>query len=105
MRAGELRHSVVIESRTLAADSYGGRTETWATFATVWASVEPLSGSEQWRAQQAQSSVSHKVTIRYLSGVDAKMRVKFGTRYLNIGSVRNVEERNRELELLCTEAT
>lgn len=105
IRAGSLRHSVVIQERTLTADAYGGRTEAWATFATVWANVEPLSSSEQWRAQQVQSSVSHKVTIRYLAGIDSKMRVKHGTRYLHIGSIRNVDERNIELELLCTEAT
>lgn len=105
MKAGKLRHKVTIQSRTLTADSYGGQTETWATFAAgVWAAVEPLTSSEQWRAQQAQASVSHRVTIRYLAGVEPTMRVLFGTRHLNIGSIRNIEERNKELELLCTEA-
>lgn len=108
MQAGKLRHLIDIQQRTLTADAYGGRDRDWneaSPFATVYAAIEPLSGAEQWRAKQAQSSVSHKVTIRYLAGVNPKMRVKFGSRYLNIESVQNLGERNRTLELLCTEQT
>jgi len=106
MQAGKLRHQVDLQSRTLTADAYGGQIEHWSTFATdIWASIEPLTGSEQWRAQQAQSSTTHKVMIRYLAGVTTTMRVKFGMRYLNIGSIINEGEKGDSLELMCTEAT
>lgn len=109
MKAGSLRHVIDIQQRTLTADAYGGREREWdedEPFAKeIYASVEPLSGSEQWRADQVQASVTHKVTIRYLAGVTSKMRIKFGERYLKIASVKNLDERNRTLEVMCTEQT
>ena len=41
--------------------------------------------------------------LRYLSTVTAGHRLKFGTRYLNVESVINTDERNRELQLQCKE--
>ena len=47
--------------------------------------------------------MTHRVTIRHRDAVTAKMRLKFGTRILNIRAVVNPSERNRTLELLCEE--
>lgn len=109
MKAGKLRHLIDIQARTLTPDAHGGRERDWhedEPFAKgIWASVEPLSGSEQWRARQVQASTTHKVTIRYLAGVTSKMRVKFGSRYLLIESVKDDEERHWEMILMCTEQT
>jgi len=104
MRAGKLRHRVIIEQVTSTDDGYGGRSDAWATFATVWASVKPLRGHEYFQAQQMQAKVTHKVKIRYLQGVTHKMRVKYGSRILNIVSVINPDEKSRELVLMCEEA-
>lgn len=104
MQAGKLRHRVTIEQRTQTFDANGSPTDTWTAFATVWASVEPLSGRELLNAEQIQPVVSHRVRLRYLSGVQPEMRVLHDSRALNIESVINKEERNIELELLCSEA-
>ena len=71
--------------------------------ATVWAAIEPLKGSERLRAEQLENPVTHRVSIRHRAGVTPKMRIKFGTRILNIRAVIDPEERNRSLELLCEE--
>jgi hypothetical protein len=47
--------------------------------------------------------VTHKVTIRYLPGIVAKMFVNFNSRLFNIEYVMNDEERNIFLDLLCVE--
>ena len=103
MRAGTLRHRIIIQSGTEARDAYGAVTVTWGTFATVWARVEPLSGKETYVAQTIKAETAHKITIRYLSGVLAKMRVLFGTRTFDIKQIINWEERNKELALIATE--
>lgn len=105
MKAGSLRHRVVVEQKTATADGYGGSTLAWTTFATVWAAIEPVSGREYFQAQQFQAAVTHKVTIRYLSGINTTMRVKHNSRVFNIHSILNIEERCRELVLMCEEAT
>ena len=46
MEAGQLRHRVTIQQATETTDGFGGVTQAWATFATVWAAVEPLTGRE-----------------------------------------------------------
>lgn len=107
MRAAPLslmRERVEIQSRTLAADSYGGQVATWATAATVWGKVEPLSGREAWQAQQVRPDVTHKVTIRAYPGLTPKHRLRVdGSRVFHIESVLNLEERGRVMECACRE--
>lgn len=102
--AGELRHRVSIQTRTNARTTQGGFTPTWATAATVWANVEPLSDSEFTKDDKQNENVTHKVRIRFYSGLDTTMRFLYrSTRQLNIISIRNIDERRKIMECLCKE--
>lgn len=103
MRIGRLRHRVTVEQVTRTTDGQGGWTEAWGTLATVRAGVEPLRGQERFEAQKLNARISHKVVIRFLSGVTAAHRVKFGDRYLTIEGVVNINEKNQTMELYCSE--
>ena len=103
MRAGELRKRITIEQPVRAADGTGELVPTWATFAVLWAALEPLTGSEKIQAQQVNASVNMKATVRYYAGITPQMRIRFGARTLQIASVQNIEERNREIDLMCVE--
>lgn len=103
MTAGRMRKRVTIQRLERTDDGYGGIVETWVDVATVWAAVEPLTGRERYEAQQVQSDLSHKVTMRYRPGIMPQMRLVLKDRPLDIVAVINVEERNRWLELLCRE--
>jgi SPP1 family predicted phage head-tail adaptor len=104
MNIGKMRHKITIEQKTEVSDGAGGYTESWISFATVWASVEPISGKEYYEAQQTQSEATHKIRIRYRTGILPSMRVNFKGRIFAITSPPiNWEERNRELMLECTE--
>jgi SPP1 family predicted phage head-tail adaptor len=94
---------VTIQSVTQTTDDQGGFTEAWATFATVWAYVRPVKGYERFQAQQLQTPVTHKLTVRYLAGVTTKHRILFDSRVFEIKEVINVEEQNAFLELICIE--
>lgn len=86
--AGRLRHRVVIEQKTTTRDPDTGAPITaWVTFATVWAEVAPLSAKEFIAAQAMQSEVSARITIRYLPGLLAAMRVLFRGQVYNIAGV------------------
>jgi len=104
MNVGRLRHQVTIIQAVSAPDGAGGLTKTWETLATVWAAVEPLRGREYFAAQQVTAEITHKVTLRYLTGVRPEMRVQFGDREFDIMAVINPQERNIYLELMCVEA-
>lgn len=101
MRAGRLRHTVTLQSKSVSRDAVGGESITWSTFATVPAEVQPLSGREYVAMRQAQADVSVRVRLRYLSGVNPAMRVQHGSAVYNVLEVIDVGARNRELELLC----
>lgn len=103
MNAGQLRHRVTIQQLTRVEDEGGGYEENWADIATVWAAVKPMRGNERYEAQQVQSTLTHKVTIRYRAGIKPQMRLLYGNRFFNIEAVIDIEERHRWLELLCSE--
>lgn len=74
MRAGRMRHRVTIQKRTLVPDGpYGETKEVWEDNATVWASLEPLKGSEYFNAQdvaQRVAAVESRMYIRHRPGLN-----------------------------------
>ncbi|WP_434642754.1 phage head closure protein [Thermoanaerobacterium thermosaccharolyticum] len=103
MNAGKLRHRATIQQLVSTDDGAGGSIETWQDIVTVWAAIEPLRGNERYTAQQVQSTLSHKVTIRYREGIKPQMRLTYKGRVFEVESVIDVEERHQWLELLCSE--
>lgn len=103
IESGKLRHRITIQQRSTTQDVYGEPTDTWTTFATVWASVEPIIGREFFASEQVQAEVTTKIRIRNLDGILPKMRVSFGSKIYDIKAIMNIEERNREILLMCEE--
>lgn len=101
--AGHLRHGIRVQSVSSTTDTGGGRVPVWIDYALTHASITPVSGREQISGGKVQASMTHRITLRWIPGVTAKMRVLFGTRVFNVRAVRNLDERNRWLELLCEE--
>ena len=103
MDIGRMRHRVILQSKTSTQDETGAAIETWATERTVWGDISPLNSREYWSAQQVQSDVTHRVILRYYSGLRTDWRIKYGTRIFDIRSVINVDERDEQHILLCRE--
>jgi SPP1 family predicted phage head-tail adaptor len=101
---GAMRHPVTIQTVTESQNATTGAiTETWSTYATAWASLEPLTARELFAARQTNASVTSRVRMRYVSGLNPKMRLLFGSRYFVIDSILNLGELNAEHELLVHE--
>ena len=105
MNAGRMRHKIDIERNTAAAAAVSGSSAVRAALDTgLWAAIWPLKGEEAVVAMQTQATISHRLRIRYQAGILPGMRVKLGSRYFNIVAAPiNIDERNRELEILCQE--
>jgi SPP1 family predicted phage head-tail adaptor len=99
----KLRQSVTIQQRTETTNSTGEVEWTWADYKTVRAAVEPLRGQEYFAARQLQSSTTTRIRIRYIAGLNTKMRINHASRYYAIEGIINPESRNRELQLMCVE--
>lgn len=101
--AGKLRERITVQQAAESRNALGETVQTWGTYATVWASVEGVSSRESLFAGQQQIAISHRVLIRYLSGLTQSMRIQWRGRTLEIVSL--LEHGNRsEHELLCQEA-
>lgn len=102
---GKLREYITIETPSESDDGYGGKTVTWSTHASVWAKIDPISAAQTWHADNLEHRVTHKVTIRELSGVTAKMRISWESRTFYIRHFREILERDRFVEILAEEGT
>lgn len=109
MQAGKLRHRITIQkpSTSTTRDAVGEPTTPWVDVVTDYpAGVAPVSTGERHVAAQNHMAISHRVTVRYctdIAAIDNSWRVVFEGRYLPIEGVRNLDERNRTLELVCIE--
>lgn len=101
MKAGQLDQRVTLEQRDDGQDEYGQPIESWTSFASVWACVEPLQGREFIAAHAAVSEVTARVRIRYLPGVTPAMRVLHDEDVYWIEAVIHVKSGKRELQLMC----
>lgn len=107
MRAGRMRHPIHIQRVTeTSPNAYGEPTRGWLNLVSAWAEVSPLSGRELFAAQQVNAETTHRIRMRHDPGVTItpKDRISFGNVTLQIIQVANVDERNRQLDLLCKEA-
>jgi|AGTN01.1.fsa_nt_gi phage head-tail adaptor, putative, SPP1 family len=107
MDPGQLRHPITIERDAgETTNTLGQKVRDWQPIpggSKCWAKVEPLSNRELLLAQQTNSTITHRLTIRYRSDVTSRMRVVFGERVFYLEGVRNLEERNVWLELTARE--
>lgn len=107
MHAGRLDRYVSIEHRVVTRDAAtGAEVATWAVFASAWAQVDEMAGSTRLRDEQMVGDVAAygrptQVTMRWVAGVDATMRINDkGVLYQIIGTARI--GRNEGLSLACT---
>lgn len=84
MKAGPLRHRITIQERTEVRDSAGNTTYEWNNLhANIAARVEPLSVKEFMQSKSMQSEISTRIVIRYISDLDATMRILYRDKIYN----------------------
>lgn len=103
MRAGRLRHRLSLQSPTITNTSTGTITESWGTTATIWGSVEPLRGREFYDSALINSDITSRIVVRYTSDIEPNYKIVFGTRTFLIVSIIDIDERNKEMNLMVTE--
>jgi len=109
VQAGKLRQRVTIETPLQVQNDLGEVYNTWSTFATVWASVEPVKAVDKTTNEQVRNDLDAVIKIRYRSDINSSMRVKHVektgspdiTRYYEIVGVINPYSDRREIHLHC----
>jgi len=100
--SARLNKKISIQKKSVSGKGID-RGESWAVFCSDWASIRPISASEIIKSDREEMDISHRIKIRYRSGITSDMKIVYGSREFDIHSVININEANREIELLATE--
>ena len=100
---GKLRERVTVQQATETRNAIGETVLAWSTYETVWASVEGVSSREALDAGKIDVQISHRVRMRYLSGMTQNMRLSWRNRTLEIVSLLEYGNRSEHV-LICQEA-
>jgi SPP1 family predicted phage head-tail adaptor len=103
MIIGKRQKRVGVQSKQTVRDEAGGAITTWVTDDTIWAHIAPATGKELYAGEQVKAELTHKITIRYYSGLTTENRLIYGTRIFDINFIRNIDERDCYQELFCKE--
>jgi SPP1 family predicted phage head-tail adaptor len=104
--AGKYRTRVVIEQPTNVVGDYNDPQLSWATYITRWSELDTGSGREFVRAQQVIPELTAVVRMRSDTGTRAitpRMRIRYGSRYLQIAGVSDDGELRQEVVIWTTE--
>lgn len=105
MRAGRLRHRVVVEEPVTTQNETGEEEVVFTAIGREWASVQPLRGREQLQAQQIDATLDTKIGMRWSPTVDRitpKWRLSHLGVVYNVVSVAHIDMARREVELMCS---
>lgn len=103
MRAGTLNKKIVFQGTTLSPNNFGERVEQKVDVLTTWASIQTISGKEQFLSNQNYATLSHKLRCRYSDKINQKQTIKHKNREFEILAILNIFEKNKELEILVEE--
>ena len=102
IRPGEMRERVSVQQATPTVNSIGESTLTWTTLKTVWAAVNGVSSSEALVDGQQESRITHRVRLRYISGLKHTDRFLWRGRILQIVSLLEYANRSEHVAV-CEE--
>ena len=96
MRAGAMDRRITLERFAETRDEYNEPVRAWSPLATRWASYEPLSDGERFRASETAANASARFVIRWSTAVadlNPRDRLVFEGKTFDIVHVKEVGRR------------
>jgi SPP1 family predicted phage head-tail adaptor len=98
----QMRDRVTIQQATETISAIGQPVRTWAALYTNYpAKWMPVAGQETVRGRSVEAGVSTVFTIRYQTGITPEMRVVHSSGTYGIVHAKQIEGRQRYIELHC----
>ena len=112
MACGEYRDRITIENikDNPETDAHGEVDLTldrnWTTYATRFANIQTKGGREFWKVDKVDADVNFLFRVPFdkrTVGITSEMRIRLGTRIINIAAVYDVDEMHDVIEMQCKE--
>ncbi|ADU95291.1 phage head closure protein [Geobacillus sp. Y412MC52] len=107
MNPGLFRHRITFQKCDENATNENGfpleDSQRWQDVKTVWAMIKTLQGREYYEAATTQNENTVRFVIRYTTGINPDMRIKYKDRTFEILSVINDDEQNITLTIIAKE--
>jgi SPP1 family predicted phage head-tail adaptor len=110
--AGDLRHSITLQTRSRSTDTGGGFTSSWGNTRVLFAKITPISGNNPYSNGRIEHDLTHDIYTRYYSDINyssggGAMRISWSdsgvARTFGIKYVITINERDRFLLFRCSE--
>jgi len=103
--SSRLRHLVSIRNNTPTVTGQGERVDVWTEAVKRYAEIVPLEGRDFYAAQQVNSEISTRITLRWENiDLTSKSRIVYGAQvYEIVAPPINTNMEYRELVLMCKE--
>lgn len=98
-----LKHKIGFYEFKTTQNEYGEMEKREVLICEAWCEIHPMQGDEKFLSKKVESSITHKLRLRYDKRVTSKMIIKYGNRKFEILSVISPYEAKRELVLVCKE--
>lgn len=99
---GKLRERITVQIASGTTNALGETVLAWNNSTAAWASVEGVSAREALATGQQETTISHRVRLRYLPGLTQQMRFAWRSRTLNIVSLLEYGNRSEHVAI-CEE--
>jgi SPP1 family predicted phage head-tail adaptor len=96
---GALRDRLGLEQPVETADGAGGVARSYASVATLWAALTPVSARDDVVAGALGATVTHRIVIRSRDDITTRHRLRAGARIFRIVTLRDRDGRGRFLEI------
>lgn len=103
MRAGPLKHLIMIQAKGQTRDAYGAVVDGWVDFAPARADVRDVASSERYVSQSINSVITKRFFIRYIDGITADMRIVHDGKNYDIDPPVDTAGKRRMLEIAAAE--
>ena len=103
---GAMNHRVEFQAMSGVSDGAGGFVDSWVTLLEAWAAIDDNSGVIYGNVNDHTQTIHDlKFTIRYRDSIYKKpvtdMRLVFRDRPYTIKNIRNINQTNVYLEIVC----
>lgn len=99
----KMRERVTVQIASGTTNALGETVLSWINSTSVWASVEGVSSREALEAGKQDTSVTHRLRLRYLPGLTSDMRFAWRSRTLDIVSLLEYGNRTEHVAI-CEES-